>query len=308
MRTVDVLVPVYKPDEKLRKLLFRLQQQTVTVQKIILLHTIEEPKVEIASYIPDGFTVPIEEMSIPLEEFDHGGTRAYGAEKSDAEFMLYMTQDAVPANERLIEELLAPFADVGVGICYARQLPRKEAKAVERLIRGFNYPDTDRIQTASDVETLGIKAYFCSDVCALYRKSAYEAIGGFVKKTIFNEDMIAAADMLAYGYKVIYVAGARVIHSHSYTLRQQFSRNFDLAVSQVQYKRVFEGISSENEGISMVKTICKYLCKHGKLLQIPYFILECAVKFLGFRLGKMYERLPMKIILACTMSKRYWMK
>ena len=39
------------------------------------------------------------------------------------------------------------------------------------------------------------KTYFCSNVCAAYKKSIYEEIGGFVKKAIFNEDMIYAGTM-----------------------------------------------------------------------------------------------------------------
>ena len=74
--------------------------------------------------------------------------------------------------------------------------------------------------------------------------------GGFCKKTIFNEDMILAGHMINAGYKVAYVAEARVIHSHNYTGMQQFHRNFDMAVSQAEHPEVFDGIKSENEGIN----------------------------------------------------------
>ena len=59
----------------------------------------------------------------------------------------------------------------------------------------------------------------------------YEALGGFSRRTIFNEDMILAGQMVQAGYKVAYAAEARVIHSHNYSGLQQFHRNFDLAVS-----------------------------------------------------------------------------
>lgn len=303
---IDVLIPVYKPDEKLRILISRLMQQTVLPRYIYLLHTLEEAPQSLSGFYEEEWKESIREIPIEKKDFDHGGTRAYGASLSDANFLLFMTQDAIPVNQTLLENLMVPFADKKIGACYARQIPRKEAKTVEKLIRQFNYPDTDRIQSAEDVDTLGIKAYFLSDVCAVYRKSVYEEAGGFVKKTIFNEDMIMAADMLAAGYRVAYASLAKVVHSHSYTLKQQFMRNFDLGVSQVQYKRVFEGISSESEGISMVKTICAYLVKHGQALAIPYFLLDCAAKFMGYRLGRNYYRLPMRTIRACSMNKEYW--
>lgn len=304
--TIDVMIPVYKPDEKFRVLIRRLMQQTVQPRYIYLLHTLEETPQSLEKFYGEEWKEVIREIPIEKKDFDHGGTRAYGASLSDAEFLLFMTQDAIPVNQTLIENLMVPFADKKIGAGYARQLPRKEAKTVEKLTRQFNYPDTDRIQSAEDVDTLGIKAYFLSDVCAVYRKSIYEEAGGFVKKTIFNEDMIMAADMLSAGYRVAYASSAKVVHSHSYTLKQQFMRNFDLGVSQVQYKRVFEGISSESEGISMVKTVCACLAKHGQVLSIPYFLLDCAAKFTGYRLGRNYYRLPVRVIKACSMNKEYW--
>lgn len=66
----------------------------------------------------------------------------------------------------------------------------------------------------------------------MYRRSIYEKLGGFVKHTIFNEDMIFAGKLIQEGYAIAYVAEARVVHSHNYTNRQQLHRNFDLAVSR----------------------------------------------------------------------------
>ena len=78
-------------------------------------------------------------------------------------------------------------------------------------------------------------------------------------RRFFNEDMIFAGKRIYAGDKVAYVAEAKVIHSHNYTGRQQFHRNFELAVSQAQHPEVFEGVPSEGEGIRMVKATAKYL-------------------------------------------------
>lgn len=98
----------------------------------------------------------------------------------------------------------------------------------------------------------------------MYRKCVYEKMGGFVLHTIFNEDMIMAAHVIREGYKIAYVAQAEVVHAHKYTYRQQFTRNFDLAVSQRQYKEIFDGVKSETEGVRLVKDTMKYLLKNGK--------------------------------------------
>lgn len=48
----------------------------------------------------------IEVTHIRQEEFDHGGTRNMGASISQADIVLYMTQDAIPADDRLIERFV----------------------------------------------------------------------------------------------------------------------------------------------------------------------------------------------------------
>ena len=79
-------------------------------------------------------------------------------------------------------------------------------------------------KTIEDVDKLGIKTFFCSNVCAAYKKSVYKELGGFVPRAIFNEDMILAGTMIKAGYGIAYAADAKVIHSHNYSGRQQFHR------------------------------------------------------------------------------------
>ena len=49
------------------------------------------------------------------------------------------------------------------------------------------------MKTLEDLEGMGVKAFFCSNVCAAYRRDIYDELGGFVRRAIFNEDMIYAA-------------------------------------------------------------------------------------------------------------------
>ena len=114
--------------------------------------------------------------------------------------------------------------------------------------REFNYPKTSRLKSKEDLSKLGIKTYFCSNVCAAYQKDVYERLGGFVRKTIFNEDMILAGRMIQAGWKIYYAADAKVIHSHNYNCRQQFHRNFDLAVSQQIIRRFLKEYLLKEKG------------------------------------------------------------
>lgn len=241
------------------------------------------------------------------EEFDHGGTRARAAELSDSDVMVFMTQDAMPADRELLAELLKALdQEENIAAAYARQLPNAECSFVERYTRAFNYPDTSLVKTKADLDKYGIKTFFCSNVCAAYKKDIYEKQGGFVRRTIFNEDMIYAGGLIQAGYGIAYAAEARVIHSHNYNCMQQFHRNFDLGVSQAEHPEIFEGVPSEGEGMRFVKKTLAYLIHSGRIWLIPGFVLQCAGKYAGYLAGKKFRKLPKKFILWCTMSPNYW--
>lgn len=300
---IDVIIPTYKPGKEFEKLIGRLQKQEYPIHKIIIINT----RTDIFPEELDRSNYEIEITHIEPDQFDHGGTRNMGAGMSDADIVVYMTQDAIPVDEKLIGTFAKIFEEnPDIGIAYGRQLPREECNIIERYTRRFNYPEKSLIKTKEDLPKLGIKTFFCSDVCAAYRRNYLLSAGGFENPTIFNEDMIFAGKRIYAGDKVAYVAEAKVIHSHNYTGRQQFHRNFDLAVSQAQHPEVFEGVSSEGEGIRMVKATAKYLVRNGYPWKVFMLVYQSSCKYIGYFLGKRYEKLPMWLILKCTSSRKYW--
>ena len=239
-------------------------------------------------------------------EFNHGGTRKKGVEKSDTPVFVMMTQDAIPADEQMLERLLELLEEDGVAVSYARQIAAEDCNEIERFTRMFNYTAESRLKAKEDLPELGIKTYFCSNVCAAYNREIYNELGGFIKHTIFNEDMIYAAAAIQSGYKIAYSARARVIHSHNYTFAQQFRRNFDLGVSQAEHPEVFDGLSSEGEGIHLLKATMSHLWETKKKRMIPRLYIGSACKYAGFLLGKHYRSLPRRMVLKCTNNKVYW--
>ena len=177
---------------------------------------------------------------------------------------------------------------------------------MEEYTRYFNYSEKSRVKSAKDLSELGIKTYFCSNVCAIYDRQIYDRLGGFIRHTIFNEDMIYAATAIKAGLRVAYQADARVIHSHHYTGRQQLSRNFDLGVSQADHPEVFQGIPSEKEGKRLVAQMLRVLWEKRKLLWIVPFVYQTGCKLIGYRLGRAYKKLPKAVIKASSMNGNYW--
>ncbi len=318
-KTVDVIIPVYQPGAEFFLLLKRLMKQSVLPEHIFIMYTLGRGENEDSleeNFWKQAETVTktdagkalsenVEIFPVIKSEFDHGATRDAGAKKSKADYLLFMTQDALPADNRLVENLLKGMAGENVGISYARQLPKNNAGPAEQMTRQFNYPAKSRFQTKESIKTLGIKAFFCSDVCAMYDRELYERLGGFVFPTIFCEDSIMAAKVLEAGYSVYYAAGAKVFHSHEYTCMQQFHRNFDLGVSHRQYREIFDVVSSEKEGAGFAKQVILKLLKKGHFFKAVYFAWQCGFRLAGYRLGKRYEKLPHFLVMKCTASKGY---
>lgn len=305
MASVDVIIPVYRPDEKLNRLLVALKTQTLQPEKIILVHTGEVLPGEPDYSAYDNVLLHM----IEPKEFDHGGTRNIGAALSDAEIMVFMTQDAVPADDHMLERLMQALTCAGDENCaaaYARQLPYEDCRAVERYIREFNYPDSSELRTKKDISVRGIKTFCNSNVCSAYRKEIFNRLGGFENRTIFNEDLLYGAKAVLNGYGIRYEAEARVYHSHNLGLSDQFHRNFDNAVSQAEHPEIFKAVSSEKEGMRLVKYCISRMKEERKLYLVPYFVLNCACRYAGFFLGKRFSKFPGKLIKVCSLNKRYW--
>lgn len=314
---LDVIIPVYKPGKKFDKLFAALLSQSVRPDNVILLNTetTDNTCVQLArrleritrkqrAYIRGKINVNI--VSVLKEDFDHGGTRRMGVSRSDADYFVMMTQDAVPADDYLLERLLRAVKDEGCAIAYARQCAPLAASMVEQYTRLFNYPTQSCKKTKEDLPVLGIKTWFCSDVCAAYKRAAYDQAGGFAKHAIFNEDMLIASKLIEMGYSISYVAEARVIHSHNYTLSEQFKRNFDLGVSHAQNREVFSSVPAMGEGIRLVKGTFQYLLGQKMYLDLLDLAFQSGAKFLGFWLGKHYAFLPKELLRICTTNIGYF--
>lgn len=307
IRTIDVIIPTYKPGKKLLRLLRMLEKQTVCVHKILLVNT-EEKYYEkfLSTFAQETLPSCLEVHHISKEEFDHGGTRRWAVSLSAADAFLCMTDDAVPKDIHLVEHLVSALQGEKVAVAYGRQLASPKADQAEVYTRAFNYPAKSMEKSQEDIPRLGIKTYFCSNVCAMYNRKIYDAVGGFVPRTIFNEDMIFAGTALQKGYRSVYAAEAQVYHAHRYTGRQQFHRNFDLGVSQAEHPEIFAGLPSEGEGMRLVKDTTKFLWTHHLKYKIPGLYVTSFCKYAGYFLGKRYASLPKRLVEMCTTNPGYF--
>jgi len=250
-----------------------------------------------------GFEV----MGLGNTGFDHGGTRQLAIEAyPEADIYIFLTQDAIPADESTLANIIRAFADPQIGMAYGRQLPHKGATVMEAHARLFNYPSQNQIRGLADADTYGIKTISCSNSFAAYRRSAFEDVGGFPRGTIMGEDVIIAGKMLLGGWKMAYVGNACVHHSHAYSLREEFERYFDIGVFHSDNQWIFESFGrAYGEGLKYAKSEIRYVMRRNPWL-LPRVCGSFMAKWLGYRFGLSYRSLPIRLRKLFSMYKAYW--
>ena len=224
------------------------------------------------------------------------------------DFIVFLTQDAILASPKALEELLQAFQDPQVAAAYGRQLPYPEAHWLEAHTRSFNYPDASRTVQLQDKASMGIKACFLSNSFAAYRLQALMDQGGFPGHLPLGEDTYTAAKLLLSGQSLRYQATAEVYHSHNYNGLQDFQRMFDTGVFHAQNPWLLQSFGkAEGEGAKLVRSQWQSLQQQPHFMQgLLQWLSTNALKLLGYKLGRAYHWLPKALVKKFAMNKVFW--
>lgn len=318
---VDVIIPVCHADKKLFKLLENLAGQTVLPEKVVLLNvetgwkedSSEELQKQIYKYFGKQklfcHKLPLRLEIVPVKEknYDEGATRNEGAGRTESPFLLFMKQNAVPADSKLIEELLWSM-EGGVGVSFARQITGPAANVLKTYTYLYNFPSKSYVRTKEDIKTYGVRAYRISNACAMYRRDVFEAQGGFADNIIAGEGNLFGAGLLFGGGRIAYCAEAKVYFSENSNWMYQLHRKFDEGVAHAENPRVFKTGCEEKEGLKYAKAMLAYLINQKYYLEVAEFAGENLFKWVGYVLGRHYKLLKKDWILKLTNNYAYWSK
>ena len=299
---VVVLVPTCNPGPRWADFLQALAAQQPHWRTVVIDSESVDGSAERAQ--DAGLTV----QRIARAQFNHGATRQQALERhaADADWVVFMTQDAVLAEPQAIARLLQAFDDPRVAAAYGRQLPHPEATPIAAHARLFNYPDRSETRTLADVPRLGLKACFMSNSFAAYRVQALREVGGFASDLILAEDMHLAARLLLAGHAVRYQADALVYHSHNYSLVEEFQRYFDTGVFHAQQAWLTERFGGAGrEGLKFLRSEMHHLLRHAPW-RLPEAAVRTVLKALAYRLGRGHARLPRAWRQPLSLHKGFW--
>lgn len=283
---ISVIIPTLNAEHEIDGLLIALEHQSIQPVDILIVDSASEDKT--IELVRQHKRVRL--LKIDRQDFNHGTTRDMALRESRGDFVCFLTQDAVPVSDDYLERLVAPMVDDSdIALVSGRQLPKADARRFEQLVRGFNYPDWPSVRSKCDLEKLGIKTFFASDACSVYRRTAYLECGGF-EHVNTNEDMLMAARFIASGLKVAYEPRAEVYHSHNLTPSQQFVRNRAVGFFLETHADDLMQASEIGEGGRLVKAVSSQLLREGDLVEFIAFGVDCCARFLGNRVGRRAAR------------------
>lgn len=284
--SLSIVIPTLNAAAEIDVLLSLLEGQTLRPREILVVDSSSDDDTasEVAKH-PE-----VEFLVIDRKDFNHGLTRDMALRRTVGDFVCFLTQDAVPASDVYLDNLVAPMLmDDSIALVSGRQLPKADARRFEQLVRGFNYPDQSSVRGKKDLSRYGIKTFFASDVCSCYRRDAYLDCGGFDRVNT-NEDMLMASRFVAVGCKVAYEPKAEVYHSHNLTPKEQYARNRAVGRFLEEHVDDLMHASEIGEGGRLVKNVSLQLLREGRPGELFAFGVDCAARLLGNRKGRLEAR------------------
>lgn len=174
-------------------------------------------------------------QEIPNSEFGHGKTRNLAAQIAEGEYIVYLTQDAIPANNKWLSEMLKPFSiNNKIVAVMGKQTPRPKCFPLMKY-------DIQRVFTQCGPDT-GVTLFYKgkaklskSDLnfISFYTDVNSATIRRFLLKEIsyrdvpYAEDQAFGKDIIDSGYIKAYAPLGNVWHSNDILLRQYNMRIFD---------------------------------------------------------------------------------
>ena len=231
-KKATVIIPTYNGGEQLYAVAEMLEMQKTPWEYDVLI---------MDSTSPDGSYEILQEKhpsfryhQIPQSEFSHGGTRNRAIEKAGSEFVCLLTQDALPADEYWLYNLVSvteayPNSAGGFGRhkAYNDASPftkRDLSNFFKSLDDGpvaYNRNWNKALWNIQDRQYVQ-KLHYFSDNSSCLRRKIWEDIP--YPEIEYGEDQAWALSIINAGYDKVYARSSLVYHSHDYDVEENYKR------------------------------------------------------------------------------------
>ncbi|MBC7264706.1 MAG: glycosyltransferase family 2 protein [Chloroflexi bacterium] len=179
-------------------------------------------------------TFPVLLQTISPQDFGHGTTRNLGCQLAQGKYVLFLVQDARPADSDWMYALVRALEEMPEAAgAYSRHLPRPNADYLSRAIAEY----WSRRHPERMVQTLGSEAEFAAlSLEEKQERCTFNNVSGMIRRTVWEkhplpnipyaEDLAWAHAVMQDGWHILYEPQSRVFHSHSrspaYELRRAY--------------------------------------------------------------------------------------
>ena len=279
--TVDIICPLYNAKKYIESLQKSLEmQKEVEINKIRYVVTNTNDNIE---EILDKYNCAY--SKIEKKDFSHSLVREKEAYKSEADIIVFITQDVIIKDEKWLYNLVKGIENGECEAAFSRQLCLNNT--IEKYTREKNYPDKSYIVSKKDLDKLGLRTFFFSDAAGAIKREVFVKLKGYDGKNLpISEDMYFEYKLIMNDYRIKYEADSEVIHSHKFTLKQLYRRYYDTGKFFKQ-NSYLDKYGTNGTGANLAKYILKRAIKEKNIKVLIEFIPNMSARFIGMKVGKL---------------------
>jgi rhamnosyltransferase len=214
-------------------------------------------------------------FSIHPSEFGHGRTRNFGARHATGDFIVFLSQDAIPIGDTCFADMVRGMKnDSKIAAVSARQIPRSDADffacwQIWNHYKNFlKYPEDEvvslpkkRLEELSPADRRRVSQI--DNICSCIRKDVFEIFR--FNDLPYAEDLDLGLRLIAGGFKIGFLSSVGVIHSHTRDAAYYFKRSYIdrkaliqlLNIEPVNWKKI--GVNSFPEMLDYMKSTYRRL-------------------------------------------------
>lgn len=200
-------------------------------------------------------------FKVDPDEFNHGLTRNFGAEKASGEYLVFTVQDAIPVNDHWLYTMIKGLeTDVRIGAVTCKQFLQKNADLFSRFMN-FNLYDSLQlkkdevrfVRNAQEYDGLcpGDKRRVSQldNVCTCFRRSTFESYR--FRGAKYAEDLEIGSRMAMGGQRLAFLTSTGVFHSHNRSAVHFLKRAYTDGRLTPRFLKYTPGLPIIPQGISI---------------------------------------------------------
>lgn len=249
---VSVVIPAYNGAHELPALLAALQaQEQISDLEIVV---VDSGSTDDTAELAEKAGAKV--IRIKQEDFSHSYSRMLGATNATGEYLLFMTQDALPDRADWIIRMLQPclVSNAAAVSCY--ETPKEDADLLSH-ITVWNWKNVmsggvDKLTSLPEdtsYDSLRRSAQLSDNAC-LVKRSIFMELGGH--RGAYAEDLDLGIRLLRAGYRLGILSSVCVVHSHNRPALYNFKRAI---VDAVNISKIFDDFALDQ--LSVSEAVCR---------------------------------------------------